>query len=93
MKYKYTTDDTGSDIDDAIEFESQWDDTRLGWVAQDAAAVDYSDHDGWVAQWPQEFTINNVDGKKLGVFNVELDFEPVFHATEKKEGTCSHQTK
>ena len=64
------------------EFESQWDDTNLVWVVQYAAMVD---HDGLESQWPQEFPINNVDGKRLGVFNVELDFEPVFRATEKKE--------
>jgi len=76
--YKYSTDE---DPDYAIEFKTTWDEDSLDYVAEAAAESDHSEHDGWESTWPQTFTIYALDGKELGKFEVEREFDPVFNAT------------
>lgn len=52
------------------------------------AANDYhSNRDGWEAHWPLTFEIAETeDGPALARFEVELEWDPTFHASHQKEG-------
>jgi len=83
-KYLYDSDDEG--FEQAIEFESVWDeDDGLRRIAEDAAVYDWDSRDGWEATWPREFEIFMIDGRSLGKCNVEMEPLPSFCATEIKE--------
>ena len=66
-----------------FEFTSNYmPDTETGsrWIAEEAAQDFFHNHDGWEAIWPVEFTLFN-DGQRLGCFTVDVEPQPIFHAT------------
>ena len=76
----------GENIDDAIElegFSGGVGDDRL--IAECAAEDAYYGGDGW--EWMPDSKDLVVtlckDGKEIGDFSVQLDFEPVFHCERK----------
>jgi len=77
MKYKYTT---GGDVKWAIEFESDWDTNEPEFIAEDAAEIDFNNHDELESKWPKTFTIFDMNNFEIGKFKVELEHEPSFYA-------------
>ena len=63
------------------EFVSSWDNEDLEYVAEDAAKHYYDDCGGFESTWPIKFMIFEND-EKLGVFEVNLEYDPTFEATE-----------
>lgn len=76
MKYEYTVDEDYPE--GAIEFESSWSVDNAEYVAGDAAEA-YYDCDPDPDIFPIEIDIFG-DGKKIGEFEVHLDFSPDFTA-------------
>lgn len=83
-KYKYYL--SGETVEDAIIFFTQWGDMDLNFVAEDAAEnlsisedIDANDDD-----WPLDIIILDSEDNELGLFEIEMRLEPVFHATKKK---------
>jgi hypothetical protein len=50
-------------------------------VAEAAARDFFSEHDGWEASWPIEFSIFNVDDGFIGAFKVYCESVPQFSAS------------
>jgi len=65
-------------------FLSVWDGDDGEYLAEDAATDYHSNHDGWEASWPVQFAIFTDDGKLIGKYEVDRDYDPVFSAGEIK---------
>jgi len=51
----------------------------------------WSNHDGWEYTWPLTFTLHNEEnGSEIGRFTIEMEAEPRFYATVKKNDTESY---
>lgn len=89
MKARYCVIDhnPNCEFDDAYEIESASDAEFADWIAEDAANDYHSEHDGWESHWPLTFRIWDDQGKLLGDYNVDRDYDPVFHASEVRKGT------
>ncbi|WP_445496646.1 hypothetical protein [Photorhabdus sp. SF281] len=70
--------------DDAYEFESEWNEDYPARLTEDAAKDYYDNHDGWGSEWPVDLEIY-INGKILSVFNVSLEYEPIFYAIKKED--------
>jgi hypothetical protein len=84
--YRYAVD--GEGFENSFPIHSEWnikDDLELKWLAETAAENYRDNHDGWEADWPIEITLYSLDGKDLGTFSVELEWEPSYSATQVKE--------
>lgn len=82
-RYKYTLPDNGEVYEDAREFESAFDFANdPEWVAEDAAGYDHDECDGRLDSWPKVIELWSLDGKVLGRFKMELDYNPTFGATK-----------
>lgn len=83
-KFKYYVD--GDDFENAYEISLafQYDDDEADDVAEECAEDYHGNHDGWEHSWPADFYIYSMEGKLLGVFEVDRQSTPVFYATEKK---------
>lgn len=55
-------------------------------------ADDYwSKHNGWESSWPLTFSLHNEEnGSEIGRFTIEMEAEPRFYATVKKNDTESY---
>jgi len=83
MIYKYVRTGHGSTLKNAMEFESAWvGKDSAEYIAEDAAEDYFENHDGWESSWPQSFQIWTEDDEDYGVFEVEMEHEPVFSASE-----------
>lgn len=79
-------DDDSVDLDDLYQIETMWDitdDIDQGWIAEECADDFHSNHDGWESSWPIEFKLWSDKGVVIGVFEVDRDVQPVFHAYRK----------
>ena len=65
---------------DAEIFETVWDIDDPEYMAEDAADHFYANNDGWESSWPVFFELYG-DGVSLGVFEVDLEFNPTFSAS------------
>jgi hypothetical protein len=83
--YKYYIEDHDELLDDARTFESVWDEKFLSTISEDAAKHHWNHRDGWEDRWPLKFHLYTVDDKDLGIFLVELDYDPVFYAEKVDE--------
>ena len=65
-----------------LEFEFEWNwENSAEVIAEDY----YYNHDGWEDDWPVLFRIWDEEGLWVGDYEVSLDFEPTFNATEVTE--------
>jgi len=81
--YQYTRED--SDEGYMTTFESYWDTEFVSYVAEEAAKHAFDNGD-WGVIWPQTFSIFNMDDIHLGTYEIELEHEPIFHASSPIEG-------
>ena len=51
-------------------------------VAERVAKDYYDNHDGWEDDWPISFRVWDEEGVWVGDYEVSLDYEPTFNATE-----------
>ena len=65
-----------------VEYDSMLDAEDGDLVAAEAAEHYFDNCDGWDSTWPLDFHIV-AGGEDLGVFEVELEFDPVFEARRK----------
>lgn len=87
--YRYYLPECGQGPADAIEFKSDWDGSEefhATWIAEDAAEQNHSENDGWEASWPRVFGILKDDGTPLGMFEVDREAVPQFHAAKVSRG-------
>ena len=77
MNVKYIVEEDDQEIEDAFEFETNFDKSTLGWIVEEVAEDYNRDHDGWEASWPLTFTLF-INGRSLGSFKVDREFEPTF---------------
>lgn len=94
FKYKYAVHDTNdlTDPEDRFDLvshcdaENSWSEDARRWscqlVAKEAAQDFHSNHDGWEHSFPITLSIFRTDGVPLGVFEVEREVVPAFHARE-----------
>lgn len=82
--YKYLA-DGDMDPEFAVSFTSGWPPADSRFVAENAAEKHHQDgdYDSW-HNGARRFTILLPDGLMLGTFDVFLDYEPIFYATEIK---------
>ena len=59
-RYQYSVDNES--FEDGFEFETDWSEKCLKYIAEDAAQDYHGNHDGWECHWPIEFTIYKTDG-------------------------------
>lgn len=91
MKYDliyYTVEDFNDGFDDAYAMKGNFyleDNWELEMAAQDCAQNFWTNHDGWECSWPLNFTLYSPDGKTLGTFEIEQEYDPVFSAYPIKE--------
>ena len=91
MKYEllyYTVEDFNDGIEDAFAMKGDFyleDKWELEMAAQDCAQNFWTNHDGWECSWPLNFTIYTPDGKILGTFEIEQEYDPVFSARSIEE--------
>ena len=78
--YRYFRPEHGGNVEHAHEFGSDWSREHSDWIAEDAAAEHFHNHDGWEASWPMKLSIVFDDGS-IETFEVDQEAEPVFHAT------------
>lgn len=94
FRYKYAVHDA-NDLDDLTDrfdlvshcdAENLWSEDARRWdcqfVAQEAAEDFHRNHDGWEWSFPITLSIFRTDGIPLGVFEVEREVVPEFHARE-----------
>jgi len=82
-KYIYNNED---DFDDRFDIEVNWPyDENKEYIAVKCAEDFYSNHDGWEYDWPLKMYLWTSGGKKLGVFEVERETVPEFHANKLKD--------
>jgi hypothetical protein len=74
----------GNDPDNYYKFKSVYDAEDGTYLASEAAKNYHYHHDGWENTFPLTFVISDYEGYLIGVYEVERDVEPVFHATEVK---------
>lgn len=71
------------DLDDVFVIETQWDitdDIDQSWIAEECADDFHSNHDGWESTWPMKFKLWDPQGNVVGVFEVDREYTPTFHA-------------
>jgi len=83
--YQYAVEDHDESFDNATKFDSGWGPDFPDYIAEDAAEYEFSNRDGWEATWPLTFRLWDMDGKKLGVFEVEQEAVPSFNTSRKNE--------
>lgn len=72
-----------ADSSELVEFQSSWDTQNLSYIAEDAAQDRFYDAGGDLANpmdWPRKFYIFDTDKKYLGLFSVNMEYSPDFHA-------------
>lgn len=92
--YKYTTaiGEYGDTFEDAQSFGSNWSTDDPEYIADDAAEYDFYNCDGWENNWPVVFRIWSENGEEIGVFEIEMETEPVFRSSRvKKSGENRHE--
>ena len=75
--YKYKV----KEYDCTYQVRSAWLSDDAEYIASEAAEDAYSFHDGWEWAWPVNIEVFE-DNESLGVFEVNLELEPVFSAEE-----------
>lgn len=57
------------------------------WDAEPCAEHYFHNHDGFEANWPLTFALfDGMSGPEIGRWNVALEFEPSFSASQQQEG-------
>ena len=74
-KRKYWFAEKGMSFSNAFEVETTA--VEAEWVARDAAADYWENHEGWASVWPVVLTVQMPDGSEHS-FNVMQEYEPVF---------------
>ena len=94
FRYKYAVHDRNDltnpedrfDLVSKFDAENSWSEDARRWdrqfVAQDAGDNFHWEHDGWESQYPITLSIFRTDGVLLGVFEVDREVVPQFHAKE-----------
>ena len=85
-KYKYIEVDNGDGYGDAVVFESNWPhiEDNFEYIADDAGDCDWIYYNGWESSWPQTFQIWTEDGQEIGIFEVNVEQQPVFRSKKKE---------
>ncbi len=65
-----------------FEFETDWTPDEPEWAVVEAAEDFHIYHGGWESSWPLDIALF-CEGKRLGVFTVEREYEPRFWAQRK----------
>lgn len=81
------------ELEDCYDLSSSWGDDDLKYVAEEAAEDYFHEHDGWECNWPLEFLILDITGKELGLFEVDMEAKPDFHAAKVKRHLKSRQPR
>ncbi|WP_099143351.1 hypothetical protein [Xenorhabdus kozodoii] len=85
IEYAVTDVNDLTDPSDRYELENPvWDGSYPRYLAGECAYDYYNNHDGYEDNWPIEITVFN-NGESIGTFSIELEFDPVFSATRKKD--------
>ena len=61
-------------------FHSNYSSTDLEYVVEEIAEYYHGNQDGWEDKWPIEIILYTENKDYLGIFTVELEFDPTFHA-------------
>lgn len=86
---QYAVEDTGLGLKNAYDLEDEsledvHEDYEIGYLAEKAAEDYWDNHDEWESHWPLDIEIFS-DGKSMGIFNVGMEYEPLFNAGRRKK--------
>lgn len=83
-QYRYYLPDHGQGAEDSYQIESNNEPEFLEYVAQDAAMDYHNNHDGWESSWPLDFIILDEEGRELGRFEIDREYDPCFVVSTKR---------
>jgi len=70
--------------DDKKEFVPKFEHSEKRWIAEDAAEDYFHYQEGYRDEWPAMIEVFE-DYKSIGVFEIDYENNPLFHATKKEE--------
>ncbi|MGJ0636804.1 hypothetical protein [Xenorhabdus bovienii] len=86
LKIEYTVGDCNlTNSDDRYSLDNPtWDDDSPRWLAEECARNYFIFHNGFNNSWPIQIAIF-INDKFIGIFDIELESEPVFSATRRND--------